>query len=133
MLQYILLALGIVGAAGGYLGRRHYSKKLAATEAPSKQQKRPKTLLTILMVIGAYLTATSLITILFGRKSARRAGGFHLGGADQSVRSGPERDDRVYLDHYPDSDTVRRHTASDRDTENAADAERYTERAGMRG
>lgn len=69
MLQYILLALGIVGAAGGYLGRRHYSKKLAATEAPSKQQKRPKTLLTILMVIGAYLTATSLITILFGAKA----------------------------------------------------------------
>lgn len=71
MLQYILLVLGIVGAAGGYLGRRHYLKKLAATEAPSKQQKRPKTLLTILMVIGAYLTATSLITILFGAKAPK--------------------------------------------------------------
>lgn len=69
MLNYILLALGVICAAGGCLGRRAAAKKLAATDAPTKRQKRPKTMFTILLVVGLYLTATSLITVLFGAKA----------------------------------------------------------------
>ena len=69
MLNYILLALGVICAAGGCLGRRAAAKKLAAADAPTKRQKRPKTMFTILLVVGLYLTATSLITVLFGAKA----------------------------------------------------------------
>lgn len=66
MIDWILLFAAVVIAVIGFFWRKSAVKKLQAETKPSKRQKRPKTLATITLVIGAYLFITRVLNLIFG-------------------------------------------------------------------
>jgi F-type H+-transporting ATPase subunit a len=66
MIDWILLVAAVVAVTAGFFWRKSAVKKLLSETKPSKRQKRPKTLATITIVIGAYLFATRVINLIFG-------------------------------------------------------------------
>ena len=66
MLDWILLGVGVLLIAGGFFLRRSVATKIHSDETPLKKDKRRKRLLTILIMIGAYLFLTRLIVLIFG-------------------------------------------------------------------
>ena len=65
MLNWILLCVSLPIIAGGYLWRRKIAARLNAADNPGKKEKRLKLVATIVIVIGAYLLLTRLLSILF--------------------------------------------------------------------
>jgi F-type H+-transporting ATPase subunit a len=65
MIDWILLAVAAVAAAGGFLWRRRLAFP-AGTGPPSQKLRRLRTLAAILTVAGAYLFGTRLLNLVFG-------------------------------------------------------------------
>ncbi|MDD3921576.1 MAG: F0F1 ATP synthase subunit A [Eubacteriales bacterium] len=66
MIHWIGLGAGVLAAVSAFFWRRAESKRLLNIEAPTKKQKRPKKLATILMVAGIWLFLAEGVTLLFG-------------------------------------------------------------------
>jgi F-type H+-transporting ATPase subunit a len=65
MLDWILLAVAAAVAAAGFLWRRRIAS-VAEENAPVKKRKRLRMLAVSLILIGLYMFATRLITVVFG-------------------------------------------------------------------
>ena len=70
MLNWLLLVLAVLIAAGGFLWRRSVDKRLLAADSPEKKDKRVRSMATIVTVIGGYMFLTELINIIFGTKKS---------------------------------------------------------------
>jgi F-type H+-transporting ATPase subunit a len=66
MIDWILLFAAAVVTAAGFFWRKSAVGKLRTKAKPGKRQKRPKTLATIIIVIGIYLFATRVLNLIFG-------------------------------------------------------------------
>ncbi len=66
MIDWILLFVALAVVTVGFFWRKSAVKKLQAEPKPTKRQKRPKTLATLFIVIGAYLFATRVLNLIFG-------------------------------------------------------------------
>jgi len=68
MVNWILLAASVLLAGLGFLWRRKIVSRISADASPRKKDKRLKLLATIVILIGAYMFSTRLITLIFGSR-----------------------------------------------------------------
>lgn len=66
MLDWILLIAAVVITTTGLLWRKHITAKIKAETAPDKKLKSAKKRSTIIVVIGIYLFATRVMSLVFG-------------------------------------------------------------------
>ncbi len=66
MIDWILLVASVAIAVSGFFWRKSAVKKLLLEPKPGKKKKRPKTLATIVIVIGIYLFLTRALNLIFG-------------------------------------------------------------------
>ena len=73
-MEYVLLAIGVAIAAASFFWRRSAKAKYVAE--PTKKHKRLRTIATLFVVFGCYVTATRIITLIFGTHEAADLGHF---------------------------------------------------------
>jgi F-type H+-transporting ATPase subunit a len=66
MIDWILLCTSVAIMAAGFFWRRSAVKKLLLEPKPDKRKKRPKTLATVVTIIGVYLFLTRVLNLIFG-------------------------------------------------------------------
>ena len=66
MLTWILLAIAVLAAGGGFLWRRRIVSKMEPGSPPGKKVKRSRALATMLVILGIYIMVTQIIHLIFG-------------------------------------------------------------------
>ena len=66
MLTWILLAIAVLAAGGGFLWRRNIVSKIQTDSPPDKKMKRRRALATMLVILGIYIMVTQIIHLIFG-------------------------------------------------------------------
>ena len=70
MPRIILIVIAVAACAGGFFWRRSAISAINRAETPAKSQRRAKTLATVLCVIGIYLLAVEIVSLIFGPSEA---------------------------------------------------------------